>query len=122
VTTSGGQTCVTLGDGTARCWGDDTPDHAQLWTECPEPRTHQAESPRDDGSWVIGPVDTYCVAPAPIGGLSGVLQVVPGSLHACALLRDGTVRCWGSNFYGAIGDGTGGGLEHDRAAPTPVAL
>lgn len=25
---------------------------------------------------------------------------------ACALLQDRTVRCWGSNHYGAIGDGT----------------
>ncbi|MFY0533355.1 RCC1 domain-containing protein [Nannocystis pusilla] len=35
----------------------------------------------------------------------------------CALLGDGTVRCWGGNTYGAVGDGT----TTDRPLPTPVA-
>ena len=26
--------------------------------------------------------------------------------HGCALLRDGTVSCWGSNGYGEIGNGS----------------
>jgi len=35
----------------------------------------------------------------------------PGTLaggfgHTCEAVPDGTVRCWGSNFYGALGDGT----------------
>jgi hypothetical protein len=29
-----------------------------------------------------------------------------GSAHACALLTDGTVRCWGANYRGQLGDGT----------------
>jgi hypothetical protein len=117
------QTCVALTDGAARCWGSDTPEDAQLWTACPAPQARQVEGPAGRrGLRRIGPRDTYCPAPAPIAGLSGALQVVAGSLHACALLQDGTVRCWGSNYYGAIGDGQGGGLDHDRAEPTRVAF
>ena len=32
--------------------------------------------------------------------------VVAGSLHSCALLEDGTARCWGSNGGGQLGIGT----------------
>ena len=35
--------------------------------------------------------------------LEGVTSVAAGLQHACASLRDGTVRCWGSNGRGAIG-------------------
>lgn len=37
--------------------------------------------------------------------------------HACALLSDGTARCWGGNYDGQLGDGT----ATDRYQPTPVA-
>lgn len=35
-----------------------------------------------------------------------VQQVATGDFHSCALLGDGTVRCWGSNSHGQLGDGT----------------
>ncbi len=37
--------------------------------------------------------------------LSGVKQISAGSWHACAVLNDGTVWCWGQNFDGALGNG-----------------
>ncbi|MFO0646083.1 MAG: hypothetical protein U0326_07585 [Polyangiales bacterium] len=37
-------------------------------------------------------------------------------VHACALLSDRTVRCWGSNVYGELGDGT----RTNRSRPVPV--
>jgi alpha-tubulin suppressor-like RCC1 family protein len=118
----GYQTCVTLADGTVRCWGSDTPDHAQLWTACPAPGSHRMEGPTGNGGWRIGPEEHYCPSPAPVPGLVGVLQAVPAVLHACVLLRDGSVRCWGTNYYGAVGDGTGGDIGRDRETPTPVVL
>jgi cysteine-rich repeat protein len=35
-----------------------------------------------------------------------VVQLATGGAHACALLTDGTVHCWGDNAYGQLGDGT----------------
>lgn len=37
---------------------------------------------------------------------SGVLGLALGESHACALMLDGTVRCWGKNDVGQLGDGT----------------
>ena len=41
--------------------------------------------------------------PIPMPGLSGVRQITIGSSHACALLEDAEVACWGSNIGGRLG-------------------
>lgn len=41
-------------------------------------------------------------------GLTSSEQVTAGWRHACALALDGVVRCWGRNWEGQLGDGTGG--------------
>jgi len=48
-----------------------------------------------DGS--LGPDN----APPPAG--PNVLDTTSGGFHTCALLNDGTVRCWGGNFSGELG-------------------
>ena len=75
--------CAVLGDGTARCWG---------WNYVGQ---------LGDGT------TTDSSTPVEVQGLSSVVQVesVP-SHNACALLQDGTVKCWGNNFYAQLGDGT----------------
>lgn len=35
----------------------------------------------------------------------GVIAVATGGEHSCALLGTGTVRCWGDNSHGQLGDG-----------------
>lgn len=52
-------------------------------------------------------VTEYVPPTAKVASLSG------GTYFTCALLTDGTVRCWGDNAYGQLGDG------HERIVTTP---
>jgi alpha-tubulin suppressor-like RCC1 family protein len=58
--------------------------------------------------------DNLCGASA----CATVTQVVMGIDFACALLSDGTVRCWGDNSNGQLGQGPADVMA--RLAPTPV--
>jgi alpha-tubulin suppressor-like RCC1 family protein len=56
--------------------------------------------------------------PVNVSGLSsGVSAIAAGDYHACALMvADGSVKCWGYNGYGQIGDGT----DTNRLVPVAV--
>jgi hypothetical protein len=41
-----------------------------------------------------------------VKGITSTVAVRLASNHACALLNDGTVRCWGKNRSGVLGNGT----------------
>lgn len=82
---SGGasHTCARLQDGTVRCWG---------WN---------AYGQLGDGT------TTNRSTPVLVTGLSGpVATIAAGGHHTCVILSGGAVRCWGSNAYGQLGDGT----------------
>ncbi len=87
-------TCAVLGDGTARCWGRG--QRGQL----------------GDGS-----VNSMRPVPVAVVGLTGVTAISAGGEHTCALLLDGTVKCWGYNANGQLGDGT----TLQRTAPVTVS-
>ena len=75
--------CVVTRVGTASCWGDN--GDGQLG----DGTTHQSD------------------VPVPVRGLpSRVRRLTEGREHACALLADGSVACWGGNRYGQVGNGT----------------
>jgi alpha-tubulin suppressor-like RCC1 family protein len=45
--------------------------------------------------------------PVDVSGLSSdVTAITAGGGHSCALTNVGGVKCWGSNFFGELGDGT----------------
>jgi alpha-tubulin suppressor-like RCC1 family protein len=96
-------TCALLADGTVVCWGDNASGNLGLGTS-------------------IGPQtcsnDTPCATtPVKVPDLSGVTAIAAGDDSTCALLSDGTVRCWGSNAYGELGDGT----QTPSATPVEVS-
>jgi alpha-tubulin suppressor-like RCC1 family protein len=55
--------------------------------------------------------------PVQVAGVTDALDVAAGSDFSCAVLRDGTARCWGANDAGQLGDG---GPKTTRRAPTVV--
>lgn len=48
--------------------------------------------------------------------LSGVFSIAAGGDHSCAVLEDRTVRCWGSNAQGQLGNGD----TNDSSVPVKV--
>jgi alpha-tubulin suppressor-like RCC1 family protein len=89
-------TCVILTDGSIRCWGRNY--YGQLGNGT---RTTTAPA-------LLTPVTVLDVTSAVAIGL--------GSEHSCAVLAGGSVRCWGLNSNGQLGDGT----TTDSAVPVTV--
>lgn len=76
--------CAVRDDHTVACWG--TPAEKNTYTD-----------------ETLAPDFT---APRVVAGLRDVDAIALGSRHACALLLDSTVKCWGDNAMGELGDGT----------------
>jgi alpha-tubulin suppressor-like RCC1 family protein len=57
-------------------------------------------------------------SPVPVSGLSsGVVAIGTGEAHSLAAMSDGSVRSWGYNYSGQLGDGT----TANRSAPVAVS-
>ncbi|MGH2919805.1 MAG: RCC1 domain-containing protein, partial [Solirubrobacteraceae bacterium] len=78
-------TCAVLDDGTVRCWG---------YAAAGQLGYGDTTDVDDPGS--VGPVE--------LGGVKAT-AITAGESHTCALLEDGTVRCWGYGLYGQLGNG-----------------
>jgi alpha-tubulin suppressor-like RCC1 family protein len=85
------------GDGTVWCWG------WNYFGQC-------AKGTVGDGSGSPSSV----TAPVQIPGIAGAVAIEQG----CAVISDGTLRCWGSNSYGE----TGIGNNTWSTQPTPVKV
>jgi alpha-tubulin suppressor-like RCC1 family protein len=85
-------TCSLLGDGTAKCWGNN------------------ASGQLGDGTTL----DKW--QPVAVTGLAGATSIVAGESYACALIQGGTVKCWGYNGNGQLGNGT------TTSTSTPVTV
>ena len=63
-----------------------------------------------------GAPDRTARTPATVSGITGAIDIAAGREHALALMGDGTVRAWGRNNLGQIGDGS------TTNRPTPVTV
>ncbi len=90
IAVGGTHACALSTSGSVSCWGEN--GKGQLGTA----NTDDTSSPQ--------------LVKATSGGttLSNVVQVVAGDEHTCALITDGTARCWGSSAAGQLGIGSGG--------------
>jgi len=123
--------CAVKKDGTVACWGsnfDKTPQpvegatgitaidgegfHCGLTSD----KTVVCWGPNSHGQLGDGTTKDRKKVAAPVSGLANVKEVKVGNKHACALLEDSTMMCWGKNGHGQLGDGT---LD-DRHAPVAV--
>lgn len=94
---AGEQHSCAVHNGAAKCWGSSL--------------LGQLGDPSRGGTVVHLPIQVQGLA-------SGVVQIACGDVHTCAMLADGTARCWGFGFGGVIGDGV---VEDSiRAAPAVV--
>lgn len=59
----------------------------------------------------------YATLPQQVVGLNGATQIAAGAYHSLAVLGDGTVRAWGWNGNGQLGDGT----TSDSSVPVTVS-
>ncbi|WP_419947849.1 RCC1 domain-containing protein [Candidatus Palauibacter sp.] len=114
--------CALLDTGKVRCWGYNGAE----W----DPATASASGANfglgygaRDTSEPIGDDET----PASMGDLplpGTATRLAAGGYHACAIMEDGDVRCWGLNFYGALGHGQGAGthIGDDESAAETIPL
>ncbi len=94
VAAGGYHTCARKTDGTLWCWG------------------RNATGQLGNGTTLDS------LSPVQVASLgSTVVEVAAGNAFTCARKADGTMWCWGSNFYGQIGNGT----NVDTPSPIQVA-
>jgi alpha-tubulin suppressor-like RCC1 family protein len=105
VATGEQSTCALLDDASVRCWGGQTFG----------PSIGVPGSPNR----VRAPLD---VGPTNVGGPTTAIAV--GRYHACALLANGTVRCWGDASKGQLGYGNTNNIGDNEtpASAGPVPL
>lgn len=86
--------CALLADGTVQCWGDNR-----------------------QGQVGIAASTNPVTVPNVVTGISDARAVIAGGDFSCALLGNGTIRCWGDNRLGLLGNATAG-----NGSSTPVAV
>jgi alpha-tubulin suppressor-like RCC1 family protein len=109
----GDRTCVLVADG-VRCWGDGVPDAQEpegfrgtatavvagpgfACAAFADPRAVRCSGADDRGQ---------SAAKQPVLTGAAIVSMSAGGKHACVVLEDGSVQCWGANDYGQLGDGT----------------
>ncbi len=89
--------CTLNSDHTVSCWGSNTA--GQL------------------GNTINLGTATPNTTPRKVRGLVEVVAISTGDYHTCALIADGTVKCWGNNGSGQLGN-----TDLVAANPTPTTV
>ena len=106
ITAGFGHTCAILDDATVRCWGFGSDGRLG---------TGNTNSVGDDEvPRMVAPVD---LGP---GRTARAIHAGSGSEHTCAILDDGSVRCWGLALFGQLGYGNTNSIGDDEV-PRMVA-
>jgi alpha-tubulin suppressor-like RCC1 family protein len=94
ISTGGYHACAVLASGGIDCWGRNV-------------RGALGDGSLSDSS-----------TPVPVSGITNAVSVSAGYIddETCAVLATGTIKCWGSNKQGQLGDGT----TIDRTRPVTV--
>lgn len=82
VVAGGFHNCALLTGGAVQCWGDNA-----------------------IGQLGDGTTTTPRTTPVAVSGVSNATALALGGDFSCALISDGTVKCWGGNGHGRLGDG-----------------
>ena len=85
------QSCALLDNSTVKCWGGN--EFGQLGQG-------DTANRGDDANEMGADLDLVDLGPG-----RTATAVAAGNNHMCALLNNGTVKCWGDNFYGQLGQG-----------------
>lgn len=101
IAAGGAHACALMADGTVVCWGANGSGELGL----------------SSGPQTCPNSDPCATTPVKVPDLSGVTAIAAGESDTCALLSDGTVRCWGLNDDGELGDGT----TMDSSTPVVVS-
>jgi alpha-tubulin suppressor-like RCC1 family protein len=87
----GGYTCALLDNGSVKCWGESDNGELGLGT-----RRDRGDQPGEMGA-ALPAVD--------LGTGRTATAISAGGQHSCALLDNGSVKCWGRNSLGQLGQG-----------------
>jgi alpha-tubulin suppressor-like RCC1 family protein len=85
ITAGPAHTCAILDDGSVSCWG------------------YNYDGQLGDGTYDNAYIPTQTSS---LGADRTAVAITAGEAHTCAILDDGSVSCWGLNYYGQLGDGT----------------
>ena len=91
VSAGSGDNCALLDNGTVKCWGQN--DHGQLGQG---DTNHRGDGPNEMGD---------NLPPINLGAGRTAIAITAGGGQNCALLDNGTVKCWGWNHRGQLGQG-----------------
>ncbi len=96
-------TCASLSNGGVQCWGDDFSGQlGVLWT-------------------LIGFVNiTFYPTPVTTSFITTATDIAAGLSHTCAVLTDGTAKCWGDNSSGQLGVASNVGFSPPGFGASPT--